>query len=72
MLHMKLAKLVLFSLKGLACGHRRKVLISVRLQEIISRGQMDLETVVEEFWFSRHLNLLCTLVERDATVIPDA
>jgi len=27
--------------------------------------------VVEEFWFSRHLNSLCTLVERVATAVPD-
>ena len=69
---MKLANQVLFPLKGLVCGHRRKVLISVRLQETISRGQMDLETAVEEFRFSTHVNSLCTLVEKDATVPPDA
>ena len=27
--------------------------------------------VVEEFWFSRHLSSLCTLVERVATAVPD-
>lgn len=27
--------------------------------------------VVEEFWFTRHLSTLCTLVERVATAIPD-
>jgi FKBP12-rapamycin complex-associated protein len=27
--------------------------------------------VVEEFWFSRHLSALCSLVERVATAVPD-
>ena len=27
--------------------------------------------VVEQFWFTRHLNSLCTLVERVATAVPD-